>query len=200
MRPINSCALIAKLAEATGVPYLENLAKVAVIVIELLDVRMTVVCPSVTCCCSSLHLVQKVKTNKHRAKELAESITNTITVINSHVTGRKGEQGSTYFVDVCNEMKRCLSSITEHLKNETRKQCRLKGLLDAHDLRDAIESYRRQIEDLKMDFLIHITSDCLLMQYDLVAEVRTANRAAPRDEIVIHIPIRHARFVMLLFV
>lgn len=179
MRPISSCALIAKLAEATGVPYLENLAKVAVVVIELLD---------------------KVKTNKHRAKELAESITNTITVINSHVTGRKGEQGNTYFVDVCNEMERCLSSIAEHLKNETRKQGGLKGLFDAHDLRDAIESYRRQIEDLKMDFLIHITSDCLLMQYDLVAEVRTANGAAPRDEILIHISIRHAQFAMLLFV
>ncbi len=38
------------------------------------------------------------------------------------------------------------------------------------------------------------------MQYDLVAEVRTTNRAGPRDEIVIHIPIHHARFAMLLFV
>ncbi|KAK0234286.1 hypothetical protein IW262DRAFT_143732 [Armillaria fumosa] len=179
MRPISSCALIAKPAEATGVPYLENLAKVAVAVIELLD---------------------KVKTNKHRAKELAESIANTITVINSHVTGRKGEQRTAYFVDIFHEMERCLSSITEHLKNEPRKQRGLKGLLDAHDLRDAIESYRRQIEDLKMDFLIHITSDCLLMQYDLAAEVRTTNRAGPQDEIVIHIPIRHARFAMLLFV
>ncbi|PBK65233.1 hypothetical protein ARMSODRAFT_438686 [Armillaria solidipes] len=173
MQPVSSCALIAKLAEATGVPYLENLAKVAVVVIELLD---------------------KVKTNKHRAKELAESVANTITVINSHVTGRKGERRSEYFADICSEMERCLSGIAEHLNNETRKQRGLKGLLDA------IESYRRQIEDLKMDFLIHITSDCLLMQYDLMAEVRTTNRAGPRDEIVIHIPIHHARFAMLIFV
>ncbi len=42
MRPFSSCVLIAKLAEATGVPYLENLAKVAIVVIELLDVRMPV--------------------------------------------------------------------------------------------------------------------------------------------------------------
>ncbi|KAK0222497.1 hypothetical protein EDD85DRAFT_861293 [Armillaria nabsnona] len=179
MRPFSSCVLIAKLAEATGVPYLENLAKVAVVVIELLD---------------------KVKTNKHRVKELAESIANTVTVINSHVTGRKGQQRNEYFADICNEMERCLSSIAEHLNNETRKQHGLKGLLDANDLREAIESYRRQIEDLKMDFLIHITSDCLLMQNDLVAQVRTTNRAGPRDEIVIHIPIHHARFAMLLFV
>ncbi len=42
MCPFSSCILIAKLAEATGVPYLENLAKAAIAVIELLEVCMPV--------------------------------------------------------------------------------------------------------------------------------------------------------------
>ncbi len=48
-------ALVAKLAEATGVPYLENVAKAAVAVIELLEVRMP---PSAPCYYSPCHLVE----------------------------------------------------------------------------------------------------------------------------------------------
>ncbi|SJL02957.1 uncharacterized protein ARMOST_06300 [Armillaria ostoyae] len=180
MRPFSSCILIAKLAEATGVPYLENLAKAAIAVIELLE---------------------KVKTNKERVKELAESIVNTVNVIESHhVAGREGEKRAEYLADICSEMERCLGDIAEHLNNEIRRHRGIKGYLDANDFRDAIESYRRQFEDLKIDFVIQVNLDCLQMQYALAAEIRNKNGTKPRDEIVIHIPIHHARFAMFLFV
>ncbi|SJL18380.1 uncharacterized protein ARMOST_21968 [Armillaria ostoyae] len=172
--------LVAKLAEATGVPYLENVAKAAVAVIELLE---------------------KVKTNKHEVKELCESIANTVTVINSHVASRKGEERAEYFAGVCGEMERCLNDIAEHVKDEKRKRRGLKGFLNANDFHDAIETYRRRVEDLKMDFLIHVTGDCSLMLYDLIAEARKErNGAAHQDEIVIHIPLnRTTLFGLILF-
>ncbi|KAK0431085.1 hypothetical protein EV421DRAFT_1912185 [Armillaria borealis] len=180
MRPFSSCMLIAKLAEATGVPYLENLAKAAIAVIELLE---------------------KVKTNKNRVKELAESIVNTVNVIKSHpVVGREGEKIAEHLADTCSEMERCLGDIAEHLNNEIRRHRGIRGFLDANDFRDAIESYKRQIDDLKTDFVIQLILDSLQMQYDSAAENRNKTGAVPRDEIVIHIPIHHARFAMLLFV
>ncbi len=88
--------IVAKIAEASGVPYLQNVAKAAVVVTELLEVRRP---PSILCCCYSPHrdFVWKVKTNKHEAKELCESIANTVAVINSHVAGKKGEQRNGIF-------------------------------------------------------------------------------------------------------
>ncbi|PBK93576.1 hypothetical protein ARMGADRAFT_1079880 [Armillaria gallica] len=136
MAPFSAGVIVAKIAEATGVLYLQNVAKAALVVIELLE---------------------KVKTNKCEVKELCESIVNTVTVIDSHVAGRKGEDGAEYFA--------------EHVKDEKCKRRGLKGFLNANDFHDAIETYRRRVEDLKIDFLIHVTGDCSLMLYDLIAEV-----------------------------
>ncbi|KAK0432485.1 hypothetical protein EV421DRAFT_1848541 [Armillaria borealis] len=133
MAPFSAGVVVAKIAEASGVPYLQNVAKAAVVVIELLE---------------------KVKTNKHEAKELCESIANTVTVINSHAAGKKGEQRTEYFADICSEMERCLSDIEEQLNNERRKRRRLKGFVNANDFHDAIKTYRRRVEDLKTDFLV----------------------------------------------
>ncbi len=43
MTALNACLTVARLAEAAGdsVPYLENVAKIAVLVFELLEVRFT---------------------------------------------------------------------------------------------------------------------------------------------------------------
>ncbi len=38
------------------------------------------------------------------------------------------------------------------MKDEKRKRRGLKGFLNANDFHDAIETYRRRVEDLKMDF------------------------------------------------
>lgn len=104
MASFSAGVIVAKIAEASGVPYLQNVAKAAVVVTELLEVRRP---PSILCCCySHRDFVWKVKTNKHEAKELCESIANTVAVINSHVAGKKGEQRTEYFADICSEMER----------------------------------------------------------------------------------------------
>ncbi|PBK93581.1 hypothetical protein ARMGADRAFT_1030179 [Armillaria gallica] len=115
--------LIAKLAEATGVPYLENVAKAAVAVIELL---------------------KKVKTNKCEVKELCESIANTVTIINSHVMSKKGEQRVECFTDICGEMEQCLNDIAGQVKDKKCKHHGLKGFINANDFHDAIETYRKE--------------------------------------------------------
>ncbi|KAK0491743.1 hypothetical protein EDD18DRAFT_1358517 [Armillaria luteobubalina] len=83
MSPLNVCLKVAKIAEASGAPYLKNVAKVAVVVFELLK--------------------QKGK-NKTDAKELCESIADTIVVINDLVR-MHGDQDTSCYIDICGEME-----------------------------------------------------------------------------------------------
>ncbi|SJL13669.1 uncharacterized protein ARMOST_17117 [Armillaria ostoyae] len=110
-----------------------------------------------------IELLEKVKTNEHEAKELCKSIANTVTVINSwHIVGRIGEERAEYFACICSEMEQCLIDIEEQLNDEKRKCRGFKKILTVNDFHDAIETYRRHVEDLKTDFLISITGECLL--------------------------------------
>ncbi len=43
MSALNACLKVANIAEASGVPYVENVAKVAVVVFKLLEVRLAIV-------------------------------------------------------------------------------------------------------------------------------------------------------------
>lgn len=152
-----------------------------------------------------IELLEKVKTNEHEAKELCKSIANTVTVINSwHIVGRIGEERAEYFACICSEMEQCLIDIEEQLNDEKRKCRGFKKILTVNDFHDAIETYRRHVEDLKTDFLISITGECLLKLCELMAEVRNTNRegtgVARRDETMVHISInRTVFFALILF-
>ncbi|KAK0479496.1 hypothetical protein IW261DRAFT_1607847 [Armillaria novae-zelandiae] len=65
MPAVNACTQVASLAEASGIPYIEKLAKVTVAVLELLEVGVR---------------------NQKDVKTLCESIANTVVVINTVVT------------------------------------------------------------------------------------------------------------------
>ncbi|SJL02825.1 uncharacterized protein ARMOST_06163 [Armillaria ostoyae] len=170
MPALNARLQVARLAEAAGdsVPYLESVAKVAVLVFRLLD--------------------QKAK-NKESAKELCESIANTIIVIETLVR-IQGEQESTQ-----RSGYRHLQGTAQDMTDMKLKHRGIKGVFCIDDFRDTIQAYRRRVDDLKTDALIHSLGDCCLevMQMhwpvtDVVAQVVHAvflnerQHAVPRCE------------------
>ncbi|KAK0491749.1 hypothetical protein EDD18DRAFT_1358529 [Armillaria luteobubalina] len=136
MPTLNTSLQAASLIEASGIPYVEKLAKVAIFVIELLE--------------------KKAK-NKDDVKELRETINNTVAVIQALVA-KHGEQGAEYFKDVCEEMEGYLAGIAQDLEGTHRKSRGIKGFFNVNELRDAVLSYRKRVNDLKMDFLVRIHS------------------------------------------
>ncbi|KAK0436263.1 hypothetical protein EV421DRAFT_1132554 [Armillaria borealis] len=157
MPTLNVFLKIAEIAEASSVPYLENVAKVAIVIFELLE--------------------QKGK-NKEDAKELCESIANTIVVIDTLVR-MQGEREAPYFMGICEEMEGYLQGMTQDLKDTKRKHRGIKGVFNVDEFRDAIQAYRKRVDDLKMDFLIYVTSDCLF-------EVKQMRHS--EEDVVIRIP------------
>ncbi|PBK65348.1 hypothetical protein ARMSODRAFT_1087487 [Armillaria solidipes] len=130
MSTLNACLKVANIAEASGVPYVENVAKVAVHVFELLE--------------------QKGK-NKKNAEELCQSIADTIVVIDTLVR-MQGEQGTSCYIDICGEMETYLQRMAQDIKEFKLKHRGIKGIFCVDDFRDAIQSYRRRVDDLKTDF------------------------------------------------
>ncbi|KAK0436262.1 hypothetical protein EV421DRAFT_1832819 [Armillaria borealis] len=170
MPALNACLKVARLAEAAGdgVPYLKNVAKVAVIIFELLE--------------------QKGK-NKEDAKELCESIANTIVIINT-VVRMQGERGGPYFMGICGEMEGYLQGMAQDLKDTKRKHRGIKGVFNVDEFRDAIQAYRKRVDDLKMEFLIYVMSDCLFE----VKQIRHSE-----EDFVIRIPKKTAAISALFF-
>ncbi|KAK0450486.1 uncharacterized protein EV420DRAFT_1766592 [Desarmillaria tabescens] len=140
MPALNACLKVANIAEASGVPYVENVAKVAA---------------------STLKLLEQKRKNKKDSKELCESIANTIMVIDDFVR-MHGELGASHFKDICAEMEGYLQKMAEDLKDTKRKHRGIKGVFSVDDFRDAIQAYRRRVDDLKTDFIIHSVGDCRL--------------------------------------
>ncbi|KAK0218480.1 hypothetical protein EDD85DRAFT_355050 [Armillaria nabsnona] len=168
MSALNACLKVAQIAEASSVPYLENVAKVAVVIFELLE--------------------QKGK-NKEDAKELCESIANTIVIIDTLVR-MQGERGAPYFMGICGEMEGYLQGMAQDLKDTKRKHHGIRGVFSVNEFRDAIQAYRKRVDDLKMDFLIYVTSDCLL-------EVKRIRHS--EEDFVIRIPKKTAAISALFF-
>ncbi|PBK84417.1 hypothetical protein ARMGADRAFT_1018540 [Armillaria gallica] len=140
MPALNVCLQVANIAEASGVPYVEKLAKVAVAVFELLE---------------------KKGKNMKDARELSESIANTIIVIDTLV-GMHGERAGPYFEDICGAMAEYLDSIARDLKDAQQKHRGIKGIFNVDEFRDAIQVYRKRVDDLRTDFLIHLMGDCFV--------------------------------------
>ncbi|KAK0491736.1 hypothetical protein EDD18DRAFT_1334595 [Armillaria luteobubalina] len=132
MSPLNACLKVAKIAEASSAPYLENVAKVAVVVFELLK--------------------QKGK-NKKDAKELCESIADTIVVIEDLVR-MHGDQDTSCYIEICGEMETYLQRMAQDIKDYKLKHRGLRGVFCVYDFKEAIKSYRRRVVDLKTDFVV----------------------------------------------
>ncbi|PBK84454.1 hypothetical protein ARMGADRAFT_1037173 [Armillaria gallica] len=170
MPALNVFLKVAEIAKASGLPYLKNVAKVTVVIFKLLE--------------------QKGK-NKEDAKELCESIANTIIIIDTLVH-KQGEQGAPYFMGICREMEGYLQGMVQGLKDTKRKHSGIKGIFCVDEYRDTIQAYRKHVNDLKMDFLIHVMGDCLLgvMQMncllkDVMAQVVVHHS---EEDVVIRIP------------
>ncbi|KAK0436266.1 hypothetical protein EV421DRAFT_2038835 [Armillaria borealis] len=187
MPSLNACLQVASLAEASGIPYIEKLAKVVVVVMELLEQRGK---------------------NKKDVKALCESIANTVVVVNTVVSMHE-EVGAAYFMSICEEMEEYLTSLAEDLKREVESKHRgIKGLFNTKELRDAIHDYRIRVNDLKTDFLIHVTSDSRLTLVDvqatqrdsmrLMAEIRNKQNTALEGEFVIRIATKPVVFFLLI--
>ncbi|KAK0450469.1 uncharacterized protein EV420DRAFT_736737 [Desarmillaria tabescens] len=169
MPALNACLKVANIAEASGVPYVQNVAKVAVTVFELLEQKGN---------------------NKNNAKELCESIANTIAVIDTVVL-MHGEPGASHFKDTCIDMEEYLESMAQELKDIKRKHRGLKGVFSVDDFRDTIQAYRRRVDDLKTDFLIHSVGDCRLevtQMHSLLKETIAQAVVGHPEELVFRIP------------
>ncbi|PBK65336.1 hypothetical protein ARMSODRAFT_1022446 [Armillaria solidipes] len=185
MPALNACLQVARLAEAAGdsVPYLESVAKVAVLVFKLLD--------------------QKAK-NKESVKELCESIANTIMVIETLVR-MQGERESSCYIDICEEMEKYLQGTAQDMTDMKLKHRGIKGVFCVDHFRDAIQAYRRRVDDLKTDVMIHSLSDCRLevMQVhcpmkDVVAQA-VVRHLKESDEFVFRISKRPVAITALFF-
>lgn len=86
----------------------------------------------------------------------------------------QGEHGAPIFVGICGEMEgwvtssvdcftstateRCgyryLQGMAQDLKDAKRKHRGIKGVFCVDKHRDAIQAYRKRVDDLKMDFLV----------------------------------------------
>ncbi|KAK0218498.1 hypothetical protein EDD85DRAFT_942352 [Armillaria nabsnona] len=142
---------IAHIAEYSSVPYVENLAKTAIIFMKLLETK---------------------DKDREEITELCESIANTIVVMDT-VTRMEGGMGEAYFKDISMEMEQYLEVIIRDISPEipgyppqtapdqTNTPTDITGALKANELRDDIQAYRKRIDDLKVDFLIHLTGDCM---------------------------------------
>lgn len=174
MPALNASLQVASLVEASGIPYVEKLAGVAVAVIKLLE--------------------KKAK-NKEDVKELCESITNTVDVIETLVS-MHGERGAAYFKDICTEMERYLTGIADDLKDAQRKHRGIQGFLNINKFQDTIQGYRKRVDDLKADLLIHITGDSMLALIEIhhmLTEMRNVKKTALKEEsVTIRITITHA--------
>ncbi|KAK0436254.1 hypothetical protein EV421DRAFT_1739707 [Armillaria borealis] len=162
MPALNVCLQVANIAEASGVPYLEKLAKIAVAVFELLE---------------------KKGKNKKDAKELSESIANTIIVIDTLVR-MHGERAGLYFEDICGAMAEYLDGIAQDLKAAQRKQRDIRGLFNIDEFRDAIQVYRKRVNDLKTDFSIHLMGDCIakvIQVHSVVQDLKNGAEMRPTD-------------------
>ncbi|KAK0218502.1 hypothetical protein EDD85DRAFT_355507 [Armillaria nabsnona] len=183
MSALNACLKVANIAEASGVPYVENVAKVAVLVFKLLE--------------------QKGK-NKKNADELCQSIADTIVVIDTLVR-MQGEQGTSCYIDICGEMETYLQRMAQDIKDFKLKHRGLRGVFCVEDFRDAIQSYRRRVDDLKTDFVIHSVGDsnlkvtqihCLLMNGTPQAAVRHSEDS---KEFVFRIPKKPVAITAVFF-
>ncbi|KAK0207294.1 hypothetical protein IW262DRAFT_1302889 [Armillaria fumosa] len=180
MSPLNACLKVANIAEASSVPYLENVAKVAVVVFELLK--------------------QKGK-NKKEAKELCESIADTIVVIDTLVR-MHGDQDTSCYIDICGEMETYLQRMAQDIKDFKVKHRGLRGVFCVDDFRDAIQSYRRRVDDLKTDFLIHSMGNCNLkvtQMHCLWLNTMPQAVGCHSDEFVFRIPKKPVAITALFF-
>ncbi|PBK84442.1 hypothetical protein ARMGADRAFT_1170063 [Armillaria gallica] len=166
---LNACLKVANIAEASGVPYVENMANVALVVLKLLE--------------------QKGK-NKKSAEELCESIADTIVVIDTLVR-RHGDQGTLCYSDSCGEMEKYLQSMMEDIKSFKLKHRGFRGFFCADNFRDIIRTHRRRVDDLKTDFLIHLVGDCHLEVTQMHSQLKNAMTPAVvrhSEEFVFRIP------------
>ncbi|KAK0436258.1 hypothetical protein EV421DRAFT_2038827 [Armillaria borealis] len=140
---------------------------------------------------------EKSKKNKEDVKELYESITDTVGVIDTLVCMHRG-RGAAYFKDICVEMERYLTGIADDLKDAQRKHRGIKGFLKVSDLRDTIQGYRKHVDNLKIDFLIHISGDSMLALIEIqgmLSEMRNMKDTASKEEsVIIRITITRADF------
>ncbi|KAK0207296.1 hypothetical protein IW262DRAFT_665448 [Armillaria fumosa] len=163
MPALNICLKVADIAEASGAPYLENVAKVAVVIFKLLE---------------------KKGENKESTKELCENIANTIIVIDTLVR-MQGELGAAYFMGICGEIEVYLQAVPEHLQDPKRKHRGLEDVFNIDEFQDTIQAYRKHVEDLKMDLVIDVTGNCLL---DAMQMCLLKNQPHEEGDFVIRIP------------
>ncbi|KAK0185326.1 hypothetical protein F5146DRAFT_1125279 [Armillaria mellea] len=201
MPALNACLQVARLAEAAGdsVPYLESVAKVAVLVFKLLDARI-ILLHSTNVGADPRVLQQKAK-NKKSAKALCESIANTILVVNNLVL-MQGEKETSSYVDICGEMEKCLRGIVQELKDLKLKHRGLKGVFCVDDFKDTIQACRRHVDDLKTDFLIHSVGDCRLevtQMHSLLKDAIPQGVLHPSEEFIFRIPKKPAAITAFFF-
>ncbi len=105
MTSLDACLQVARLAEPTGdsVPYLESVAKVAVLVFKLLDVRSTILRHTNVVSDSAFYSKRR-RARKVPRSSVRVSQTRSWSSRPSFVCKEKGE--SSCYIDICEEMEK----------------------------------------------------------------------------------------------
>ncbi|PBK65335.1 hypothetical protein ARMSODRAFT_1022445 [Armillaria solidipes] len=175
MPALNVSLQAASLIEASGVPYIDKLAKVAV------AIRAT-----------------GEQKNKEDVKEQHYRYSRRYRKPCLYAWRARSGVLQGY---LCRDGKltgRYLTGIADDLKDAQRKPRRIKGFLKVSDLRDTIQGYRKHVDNLKIDVLIHISGDSMLALIEIhrmLSEMRNMKETAPKDEsVIIRITIIRADF------
>ncbi len=167
MSTLNACLKVANIAKASGVLYVENVAKVALFVSKLLEVHLVIVCGTNVVADSVFYSKGE---GIRRVRRSSESNADTIVVIDTLVR-MQGEQEILCYIEICREMESCeaffiycrCSTGTQRLftgivkawrRNVKLKYRGSRGIFCVDDFRDAMQTYRRRVDDLKTDLVV----------------------------------------------
>ncbi|KAK0462813.1 hypothetical protein IW261DRAFT_1527130 [Armillaria novae-zelandiae] len=99
-----------------------------------------------------------------------------------------GDHDTSCYIDICGEMETYLKGIAQEIKDFKLKHRGLRGVFCVDDFRDVIQSYKRRVEDLKTDFVIHSVVDCNLKVTQMHGVMMAQAAVHHPDEFVFRIP------------
>ncbi|KAK0232459.1 hypothetical protein EDD85DRAFT_848029 [Armillaria nabsnona] len=140
---VGQCISVVKLIQAAGemapFPYIKGLAGIAVVLLELLE---------------------KADKNDADLVYLSNSLSNTLVIVRDTVVAH-GESSAQHFKEFCIEVENYLATVLNDL-NSIKRFSHSRGIrryLRTNDVRDKIDEYKQRVQDLKIDFLIRVTTE-----------------------------------------
>lgn len=115
-----------------------------------------------------LELLEKADKNDADLIYLSNSLRSTIAIIRDTVVAH-GESSAQHFKEFCIEVENYLAMVLNDLSS-TKRFTHTRGIrqyLRTNDVRDKIDDYKQRVQDLKIDFLIRVTTETRFIASEL---------------------------------